>query len=539
MTDAAHDLVPSAHRRGLFNWAANNPLVRVVGRVPLPLGAKLSMGFAVVAVLLVIGYVLGLVALSQSNSRGRQLEKLQATQAYVQQVKADSNRLLGLVVPCGGGGGAAVGGLGCRPFFGNPDALAALDGLVTSTASQLSVELRTPVLTGSASSLPRPVVRPALAQLEAFQQAYAHVSLRDAAGENSDAVLAKAQVLASKLFTRLSAIATSNSAEAQRLAAADKSSFAASRSLLLGMAGGSLALALVLGLLLSWSVVAPLRRTEARLAEIGAGDFRGRLEVPNRDEIGRLAARVNSTSDELQRVYRELESASRHKSDFLATMSHELRTPLNAIIGFSEVLQEQMFGELNERQLAYVNDVLEAGRHLLSLINDVLDLAKIEAGRVELELSQVALPDILRSAVSMHAERASRAGVEISLRTDPDEITVTADARRLRQVVFNLLSNAVKFTPANGRVEISTRVDDGQVEIAVADTGPGIAAEDLETIFEEFEQTTEGKQAEGTGLGLPLSRKLVELHGGRLWAESEPGRGSIFRFTLPVHQEAP
>jgi signal transduction histidine kinase len=383
------------------------------------------------------------------------------------------------------------------------------------------------------------VVRPALAQLEAFQQAYAHVSLRDAAGENSDAVLAKAQVLASKLFTRLSAIATSNSAEAQRLAAADKSSFAASRSLLLGMAGGSLALALVLGLLLSWSVVAPLRRTEARLAEIGAGDFRGRLEVPNRDEIGRLAARVNSTSDELQRVYRELESASRHKSDFLATMSHELRTPLNAIIGFSEVLQEQMFGELNERQLAYVNDVLEAGRHLLSLINDVLDLAKIEAGRVELELSQVALPDILRSAVSMHAERASRAGVEISLRTDPDEITVTADARRLRQVVFNLLSNAVKFTPANGRVEISTRVDDGQVEIAVADTGPGIAAEDLETIFEEFEQTTEGKQAEGTGLGLPLSRKLVELHGGRLWAESEPGRGSIFRFTLPVHQEAP
>jgi signal transduction histidine kinase len=539
MTDAAHDLVPSAHRRGLFNWAANNPLVRVVGRVPLPLGAKLSMGFAVVAVLLVIGYVLGLVALSQSNSRGRQLEKLQATQAYVQQVKADSNRLLGLVVPCGGGGGAAVGGLGCRPFFGNPDALAALDGLVTSTASQLSVELRTPVLTGSASSLPRPVVRPALAQLEAFQQAYAHVSLRDAAGENSDAVLAKAQVLASKLFTRLSAIATSNSAEAQRLAAADKSSFAASRSLLLGMAGGSLALALVLGLLLSWSVVAPLRRTEARLAEIGAGDFRGRLEVPNRDEIGRLAARVNSTSDELQRVYRELESASRHKSDFLATMSHELRTPLNAIIGFSEVLQEQMFGELNERQLAYVNDVLEAGRHLLSLINDVLDLAKIEAGRVELELSQVALPDILRSAVSMHAERASRAGVEISLRTDPDEITVTADARRLRQVVFNLLSNAVKFTPANGRVEISTRVDDGQVEIAVEDTGPGIASEDLETIFEEFEQTTEGKQAEGTGLGLPLSRKLVELHGGRLWAESEPGRGSIFRFTLPVHQEAP
>jgi signal transduction histidine kinase len=219
-------------------------------------------------------------------------------------------------------------------------------------------------------------------------------------------------------------------------------------------------------------------------------------------------------------------------------MSHELRTPLNAIIGFSEVLHEQMFGELNERQLAYVKDVLEAGRHLLSLINDVLDLAKIEAGRMELELSQVAVPDVLRSAVSMHSERASRAGVELFLQTDPEEITITADERRLRQVAFNLLSNAVKFTPADGRVVISARLADGQVEVAVADTGIGIAAGDLETIFQEFEQATDGRQAEeGTGLGLPLSRKLVELHHGRLWVESEPGKGSTFRFTLPVHQD--
>jgi signal transduction histidine kinase len=197
-----------------------------------------------------------------------------------------------------------------------------------------------------------------------------------------------------------------------------------------------------------------------------------------------------------------------------------------------------MFGELNERQLAYVDDVLEAGRHLLSLINDVLDLAKIEAGRMELEVSQVAIPDVLRSAVSMHSERASRGGIVLSLRTDPDEITVAADERRLRQIVFNLLSNAVKFTPPDGRVEVSARLDDGHVEIAVADTGPGIASQDLETIFEEFEQTGDGKQVEGTGLGLPLSRKLVELHHGRLWVESEPGRGSTFRFTLPRRQVA-
>jgi signal transduction histidine kinase len=218
-------------------------------------------------------------------------------------------------------------------------------------------------------------------------------------------------------------------------------------------------------------------------------------------------------------------------------MSHELRTPLNAIIGFSEVLREQMFGELNERQLGYVKDVHEAGQHLLSLINDVLDLAKIEAGRMDLELAEVALPDLLRSAVSMQSERASRGGIDLSLSTDPEEITIAADERRLRQIVFNLLSNAVKFTPSGGRVEVSAHQEDGRVEVAVADTGPGIAAEELETIFEEFEQTSDGKRAEGTGLGLPLSRKLVELHGGRLWAESTPGRGSTFRFTLPARQE--
>jgi PAS domain S-box-containing protein len=257
-------------------------------------------------------------------------------------------------------------------------------------------------------------------------------------------------------------------------------------------------------------------------------------------DVTELHQRTLELEDALKQLAekgRELEIASKHKSDFLATMSHELRTPLNAIIGFSEVLHEQMFGELNERQLAYVDDVLEAGRHLLSLINDVLDLAKIEAGRMELDLSQVELPEILRNAVSMHSERAGRGGVQLVLEAKPEEITITADERRVRQVVFNLVSNAVKFTPSGGRVDISALAANGQVEVAVADTGPGIAAEDLDLIFEEFEQTSEGKHAEGTGLGLPLSRKLVELHGGRLWAESEPGRGSTFRFSLPVKQE--
>jgi signal transduction histidine kinase len=346
--------------------------------------------------------------------------------------------------------------------------------------------------------------------------------------------LRRADRFATSFAAKIGADARKTRAKASELVAANHRSYSHSRNLLIGLGAGSLALALGLGLLLAWSVVAPLRRTEARLDEIAAGEFAGSLDVPNRDEIGALAAKVNRMSDELERLYDELETASRHKSDFLATMSHELRTPLNAIIGFSEVLKEQMFGELNERQLAYANDVLEAGRHLLSLINDVLDLAKIEAGRMELELSQIAIPDILRSAVSMHSERAERGGIALTLTTAPEEITITADERRVRQIVFNLLSNAVKFTPAEGRIDVSARLQDGHLEVAVADTGPGIAGDELETIFEEFEQTADGKRAEGTGLGLPLSRKLTELHGGRLWAESEPGHGSTFRFTLPV-----
>jgi signal transduction histidine kinase len=350
--------------------------------------------------------------------------------------------------------------------------------------------------------------------------------------------IAYAHRFAARLVSKLSALAAGTRVRAEALVAQNHSSYNSSRNLLIGVGAGTLVLVLGLGLLLSSSVVAPLRRTRTRLAAIAAGDFSSRVEVPNRDELGALAADVNRMSDELQRAYRELELASQHKSQFLANMSHELRTPLNAIIGFSEVLQEQMFGELNERQLAYVNDVLEAGRHLLSLINDVLDLAKIEAGRMELELSDVALPDLLRSAVSMHSEAASRSDIELRLSTEPDEIAVAADERRLRQVVFNLLSNAVKFTPPEGCIDVSARLENGQVEVSVADTGPGIAPDDLEAIFEEFEQTAAGKDAEGTGLGLPLSRKLVELHGGRLWAESRPGHGSTFRFTLPLRQEA-
>ncbi|HEX9235940.1 MAG TPA: ATP-binding protein, partial [Actinomycetota bacterium] len=327
------------------------------------------------------------------------------------------------------------------------------------------------------------------------------------------------------------------------------------RTVLLLVVG--LVAAVLASLVLARKMVTPIETLRAGAERIGGGDLDHHIEIRTGDELQQLAGDFNRMTDQLRSSYaeleqrvadrtrdlaaamnqleekgQELETVSRHKSEFLANMSHELRTPLNAIIGFSEVLHEQMFGELNEQQLGYVGDVLDAGRHLLSLINDILDLSKVEAGRMELELADVSLPETLQSGLTMNSERATRGGIALGLRVDPDDIVVQADERKLRQVVFNLLSNALKFTPAGGRVDVSAQMTDGVVEVAVADTGSGISPEDQELIFEEFQQARggdAGTRQEGTGLGLPLSRRFIELHGGRLWVESTPGQGSTFR----------
>jgi signal transduction histidine kinase len=241
---------------------------------------------------------------------------------------------------------------------------------------------------------------------------------------------------------------------------------------------------------------------------------------------------------EIQEKSAQLEVANKHKSEFLANMSHELRTPLNAIIGFSEVLSERMFGEVNEKQADYLKDIHESGKHLLSLINDILDLSKIEAGRMDLELSSFDLPTALSNAMTLVRERAQRHGIALSLEVDKRLGSFQADERKLKQIVVNLLSNAVKFTPDGGKVDVSAKRFDGKVEIAVKDTGIGIAPEDHAAVFEEFKQVGRDytRKAEGTGLGLALTKRFVELHGGEVRLDSALGKGSTFTISLPVRQ---
>lgn len=275
------------------------------------------------------------------------------------------------------------------------------------------------------------------------------------------------------------------------------------------------------------------------------------LEDANR-ELQTLLHELELRRQEAEVARQQAEAANRAKSDFLANMSHELRTPLNAIIGFSEILLDELFGKLNERQKEYINDIYQSGKHLLSLINDILDLSKVESGKAELELGTVSLSSLLKGSLTMVKERALKHNIRLSCDVAPEaDIEVMVDERKMKQIIFNLLSNAVKFTPEGGAVNLTARMikaheagldalqpDENCIVITVEDTGIGIKPEDMEKLFKPFSQLESpySKKYEGTGLGLALTKNLVELHKGRIWVESEFGKGSRFSFVIPVKQ---
>jgi len=528
--------VPPPTRRWAALVGSDTRLARGVARVPAKVRTKLLVAFLGIAALLVLVGVVGLRFLGQSNARVENLGTLQLRSATYETLQTQANilrQLLGLRV---GGDPGAASITGAKASLGGRRWVL-VDVEIRFALSQLGPST-SEVTYGF---VPPPADERMLRQIRRdyhrFDDAMSVAVTLDGEGLTSDKVtpsLQRAINADNDLFLVTNDLAERTSDQTEALITANRSAYSSSRNLFIGVGAVSVALAAGLGLILAWSLIGPIQRMETRLSEIAAGDFSGRVDVPNRDELGSLGANVNRMNDELRRLYAELETASRHKSEFLANMSHELRTPLNAIIGFSQVLLQRMFGEITEKQREYLDDILSSGNHLLSLINDVLDLSKVEAGQVVLELGAFSLREALARGVVMVRERATTSGVRLALELAPEADLVEGDERRIRQVAFNLLSNAVKFTPAGGSVTVATARVDGEVQVSVTDTGPGIAPEDEERIFEQFRQTELGVQArEGTGLGLALSKRLVELHGGRIWVESEPGRGSRFVFTLP------
>jgi signal transduction histidine kinase len=323
--------------------------------------------------------------------------------------------------------------------------------------------------------------------------------------------------------------------------------------ILMGAFGGAaILLALLLGFVISWSFILPVREADRFLGQVAKGNFGVKIDVPNRDEFGALASHMNQMRRELRQLYeeqrqaarqlqalnQELERASKAKSDFLASMSHELRTPLNAILGFTEMVLDDVYGEVPGSVKEPLNDIRTCGRQLLRLINDVLDLSKIEAGHMELSLEEYVVEEVVNAVKQSLRSLAVEKGLELVAVTQPDIPLAFGDGKRIAQCLTNLAGNALKFT-RQGRVELAAECRDQTLLFRVSDTGIGIPPDRIERLFEEFRQVdpTIAQEFGGTGLGLSITKKFVELHGGRIWVESEPGKGSAFSFSVPLRAE--
>ena len=512
----------------LASWVSltriRSGLVELVARTPARVQTKLLIGFLTIVGLLIVLGAVGLQVLSGVNARTDELIKLQRKIAAYRQVQHDTTSQLYLFSEA--------------MLSRDEDTL---DGALNQL-KQFGYDLdRLEFVAGDDAEL--------LSKVQQVRQDYdAFVELETRVGtllregrvdESREMHLNEARLLAERLERRTNQLV--NIAEAEMVAGieASEQAYATSQWIVVAFAAGSTLLALGLGYFISWSLIEPITEIGTRLRQIAGGDFTQRVRVANRDELNKLAADVNRTSEELGRLYRQLEEASRHKSEFLANTSHELRTPLNAILGYTELIQDNIYGEVPEKIREILERVQSNGRHLLGLINDVLDLSKIEAGQLTLSITDYSIREVVQTVVAAAESLAAEKNLMLRAEIADDLPPGQADERRVTQALLNLVGNAIKFTEA-GEVAVQAAAVDGIYQIAVADTGPGIAAEDQERIFEEFQQvdSSSTRKKGGTGLGLSISKRIIELHGGRIWVESELGRGSIFRFTLPLRPNA-
>ena len=496
-------------------------LVGPVARAPLRVQTKLSLAFfAIVALLLMLGAV-GLNVLAGIDRRTVELIRSEDMIATYRRLHEDT----------------------AKQLYAISSALWLADQQKMDAALQQLREFRG-ILTGLKPTTPEEValVDELRQEYDRFVAAAGHVVELTRGGNVDQAYVAQineAQPLSNSLEHVANQLVAKAEADVASDIAASKRAFRGARILVIAFGLGSIALALFLGRTISRSLVRPITEIDARLSKIAAGDFTQRVALANRDELGALAANVNRTCEQLGELYRQLEAASQHKSAFLANMSHELRTPLNAIIGYSEMLHESAEDSGEEQFLPDLQKIRDAGRHLLELINDILDISKIEAGKMEVYLEEVDIGALVEEVRAIVAPLAAAGGNRFEIVWPAPPGMLYTDRTKLKQSLLNLLSNAAKFTKG-GRIALDLRATAGTLSFIVSDTGIGMSEEQLSRLFQAFSQADASttRRYGGTGLGLAITKHFCEMLGGGITVDSAPGRGSTFTIALPVAHPA-
>jgi signal transduction histidine kinase len=493
-----------------------------VARVPATVHKKLITAFLAIAVLLIAVGAIALLVLSDSHNRAEDLVQLQRKIAAYRQLQQDTTAQLysvasAMLLPDERSLDATLRQL--NQFIYNLDRL--------QFVAKDEVELL------------RQVRKDFDQFIEVVSQAIALIRTGKVV-EGDRLQMAQANPLAERLDRVMNELVNRAEVEMVDKIAASNAAYAHSRWIVIGFAVGSIALALILGYAFSWSLIGPVKAMDLRLKQIASGNFSQHVEVLNRDELGTLASNLNRMNDELGQLYKQLDTANRHKSDFLASMSHEFRTPLNAIIGYGRLIRRETEGQIAPLQRENLQDLLNNAERLLNLIDSLLDFAKIEAGKMEVRVEPVRVEEIIQGTAAAIETILNPSSVRLIREIASDIPALNTDREKLRQIILNLLGNAVKFTE-RGEIRISACQQNGSLKLVVSDTGIGIEKKDLKQIFEKFHQgdLSTTKKYRGTGLGLAIVKKFVNLLGGEVGVESEVGKGSVFTVMLPMdHKES-